>query len=89
MEYAHSKDAKNIRVESYDASVQPTLEKILPSSSTSPIVRTILKQLSRLRFIGSGMALDIRTRAPWYLSDWIDAWDYRVLPATALIFFAK
>ncbi|KDR82622.1 hypothetical protein GALMADRAFT_58471, partial [Galerina marginata CBS 339.88] len=39
--------------------------------------------------IGSGIILDIRSRAPWYLSDWIDAWNYRVVPATALIFFAN
>jgi hypothetical protein len=32
---------------------------------------------------------DIRARAPWYISDWTDAWNYRVVPATALIFFAK
>jgi hypothetical protein len=32
---------------------------------------------------------DIRARAPWYWSDWKDGWNYRVLPATALVFFAK
>jgi hypothetical protein len=39
--------------------------------------------------LGSGIWLDIRARAPWYISDWTDAWNYRVVPATALIFFAK
>ena len=39
--------------------------------------------------IGAGIARDIRARAPWYWSDWKDAWNYRVLPATALVFFAK
>ncbi|KAL8974518.1 MAG: hypothetical protein Q9197_001251 [Variospora fuerteventurae] len=29
-----------------------------------------------------GMANDIRRRAPLYWSDWKDAWDYRVVPAT-------
>lgn len=38
---------------------------------------------------GAGICLDIKARAPWYWSDWKDAWNYRVLPATALIFFAK
>ena len=38
---------------------------------------------------GVGIIADIRARAPWYLSDWTDAWNYRVVPATALIFFAK
>jgi hypothetical protein len=39
--------------------------------------------------IGAGIVRDIRARAPWYWSDWKDAWNYRVVPATALVFFAK
>ncbi|KAG6903278.1 hypothetical protein C0995_000173 [Termitomyces sp. Mi166 len=39
--------------------------------------------------LGSGIVLDIRARVPWYISDWKDAWNYRVVPATALIFFAN
>jgi|SRR5712671_3999260 len=39
--------------------------------------------------IGAGIMRDIRARAPWYWSDWKDAWNYRVIPATALVFFAK
>ena len=42
-----------------------------------------------IRKLGSGIVLDIRARIPWYLSDWTDAYNYRVVPATALIFFAK
>jgi len=44
---------------------------------------------SFIRKLGAGIILDIRARTPWYLSDWTDAWNYRVVPATALIFFAK
>jgi hypothetical protein len=44
---------------------------------------------SLIRKLGSGIILDVRARTPWYLSDWTDAWNYRVVPATALIFFAK
>ena len=36
-----------------------------------------------------GIVRDIRSRAPYYWSDWKDAWNYRVVPATLLIFFAK
>ena len=39
--------------------------------------------------IGAGILRDIRARVPWYWSDWKDAWNYRVLPATALVFFSK
>ncbi|KAF2854937.1 hypothetical protein T440DRAFT_464258 [Plenodomus tracheiphilus IPT5] len=37
----------------------------------------------------SGMINDIRRRAPLYLSDWKDAWDYRVVPATVYMYFAN
>jgi hypothetical protein len=37
----------------------------------------------------SGMYNDIRRRAPFYWSDWKDAWDYRVVPATVYMYFAK
>jgi boron transporter len=39
--------------------------------------------------VGAGIVRDIRARAPWYWSDWKDAWNYRVVPATTLVFFAK
>jgi hypothetical protein len=35
------------------------------------------------------MVNDVRKRAPYYLSDWRDAWNYRVVPATVYMFFAK
>ncbi|KAM5540894.1 hypothetical protein V8D89_005538 [Ganoderma adspersum] len=40
-------------------------------------------------FIGHGIISDIRARAPYYASDWLDAWNYRVIPAIVLIFFAN
>ena len=39
--------------------------------------------------IGAGIRNDIYSRIPYYASDWTDAWNYRVVPATTLIFFAK
>lgn len=36
-----------------------------------------------------GMIDDVKRRAPFYLSDWTDAWDYRVVPATVYMYFAK
>ncbi|KAJ6620740.1 HCO3 transporter family-domain-containing protein [Mycena sp. CBHHK59/15] len=63
-----------------------------PSSNPS-VIRVRPKRssaiLNWIKGFGSGVALDIRARAPWYLSDWADAWNYRVIPATALIFFAN
>lgn len=36
-----------------------------------------------------GMVDDVKRRLPFYLSDWTDAWDYRVVPATTYMYFAK
>lgn len=36
-----------------------------------------------------GMVDDVKRRAPFYWSDWTDAWDYRVVPATIYMYFAK
>jgi hypothetical protein len=36
-----------------------------------------------------GMINDLRRRFPFYWSDWADAWDYRVVPATVYMYFAK
>lgn len=35
------------------------------------------------------MVNDVKRRAPFYASDWVDAWDYRVVPATVYMYFAK
>jgi hypothetical protein len=36
-----------------------------------------------------GMINDVKRRTPYYWSDWKDAWDYRVVPATIYMYFAK
>ncbi|KAH0835696.1 HCO3 transporter family-domain-containing protein [Lanmaoa asiatica] len=64
-----------------------------PSAATSLTLRTALSRRYFLpqftRKFGAGIFQDIRARAPWYPSDWSDAWNYRVVPATVLIFFAN
>ena len=39
--------------------------------------------------LGRGLINDLGRRAPFYGSDWKDAWDYRVVPATVYMYFAK
>ena len=36
-----------------------------------------------------GIVNDIKRRFPFYWSDWQDAWDYRVVPATVYMYFAN
>ncbi|KAH9924631.1 anion exchanging protein [Epithele typhae] len=63
-----------------------------PSTSSSPsaTLRGRRKLPSWIpTFIGRGILRDIRARAPYYASDWKDAWNYRVIPAIVLIFFAN
>ncbi|KZT67118.1 hypothetical protein DAEQUDRAFT_746299 [Daedalea quercina L-15889] len=65
------------------------------SSSRSPSVTlrlndsTTSNDIPRRIWIGSGMIHDVRARAPYYMSDWTDAWNYRVIPAIVLIFFSN
>ncbi|KUJ19783.1 anion exchange family protein [Mollisia scopiformis] len=42
----------------------------------------------KIRFF-RGMINDVKRRAPYYRSDWTDAWDYRVVPATVYMYFAN
>ncbi|KAG2010109.1 anion exchange family protein [Coprinopsis cinerea AmutBmut pab1-1] len=63
---------------------------IAPTSSrVSSPAHLHSRPLRWLISLGSGIRNDVRARAPWYLSDWKDAWNYRIVPATALIFFAN
>jgi hypothetical protein len=61
------------------------------ASSASASVTAVSRRLipSWITRLGRGITLDLRARAPFYKSDWTDAWNYRVVPATALIFCAK
>ncbi|KAF2834730.1 anion exchange family protein [Patellaria atrata CBS 101060] len=36
-----------------------------------------------------GIVNDLKRRGPYYWSDWKDAWDYRVVPATVYMYFAN
>lgn len=57
-------------------------------SQTSAVRRSKKSRWWRIHFF-SGMIKDIKSRAPFYVSDWTDAWDYRVVPATIYMYFAK
>ncbi|KAG8907049.1 hypothetical protein FRB99_005426 [Tulasnella sp. 403] len=67
-----------------------------PSRTVTPSIRSFDSRLSRhtTPWWGHirpfrGMLADVRARFPYYISDWTDAWNYRVVPATAMIFFAN
>ncbi|KAK4203640.1 HCO3 transporter family-domain-containing protein [Triangularia verruculosa] len=59
-----------------------------PTTTSSPA--TIQKPEPWYKIhLGRGMYLDVKRRLPYYWSDWTDAWDYRVVPATVYMFFAN
>ena len=58
-----------------------------PSPGPNPIA-TPKERWWRIKLF-RGMIRDVRRRAPFYGSDWRDAWTYRVIPATVYIYFAK
>jgi boron transporter len=84
----HQGDAEKTAVFSSSATVASATTQVRPVAGG---VTTRLHHLPRFLpvKIGAGIVRDIRARAPWYWSDWKDAWNYRVVPATALVFFAK
>ncbi|KAF8208598.1 HCO3 transporter family-domain-containing protein [Mycena galopus ATCC 62051] len=73
--------------------VETPLEGSRPSTihprCPQPKSRKARTVLDWIKALGSGIFSDIQSRAPFYLTDWSDAWNYRVIPATALIFFAN
>ncbi|KAI5901023.1 Boron transporter 1 [Candida parapsilosis] len=42
-----------------------------------------------VNYIGYGIYSDLKTRLPYYKSDFKDAWNYRVVPSTLSIFFSN
>ncbi|KAI0643000.1 anion exchanging protein [Trametes meyenii] len=73
----------------------PTEDAVVTPASTSKSPSATLYRKERSfpawvpTFIGRGIARDVKARAPYYASDWTDAWNYRVVPAVVLIFFAN
>ncbi|KAK0742260.1 HCO3 transporter family-domain-containing protein [Apiosordaria backusii] len=65
----------------------PTTTATTPDT-TSPLTPSKPEPWWKIH-LGRGILLDIKRRAPYYLSDWTDAWDYRVVPATIYMFFAN
>ncbi|KKA19433.1 Anion exchange family protein [Rasamsonia emersonii CBS 393.64] len=68
---------------------QEQQEQLSPEQScTSNATATTARRWWRVRLF-RGMINDIKRRAPFYWSDWRDAWDYRVVPATVYMYFAN
>lgn len=68
--------------------VQDKPPNLLSTSTQKSFPKRSLQYILSIRPF-RGILRDIKTRAPYYASDWIDAWNYRVVPATALTFFSK
>ncbi|KAJ5692803.1 hypothetical protein N7462_002226 [Penicillium macrosclerotiorum] len=57
-------------------------------ASTTASAQSSQPKWWRVRFF-RGMIKDVKRRAPFYWSDWTDAWDYRIVPATVYMYFAN
>jgi len=64
---------------------EPTAHNVVPSDTANS---RRMARWWRIRLF-RGMVRDVLRRAPYYRSDWVDAWDYRVVPATVYMYFAK
>lgn len=68
---------------------QPGLvQEELRHASTATSAQSSQPKWWRVRLF-RGMINDVKRRAPYYWSDWTDAWDYRIVPATVYMYFAK
>ncbi|OLL26157.1 putative transporter [Neolecta irregularis DAH-3] len=64
------------------------LSKQKSSCATSiPVRKSFSENIGIHPFVG--IINDIKRRAPFYVSDWTDAWDYRIVPASIYMFFAN
>jgi hypothetical protein len=61
-----------------DASAEDVQETRSSTSASSKDER----KLEWYQYLGRGMYMDVKSRLPYYVSDWTDAWNYRVVPAT-------
>ena len=85
----HSISSANARNAARDATQQQQLQQEqLRRASLSASAQSSPPKWWRIRFF-RGMMNDIKRRAPYYWSDWTDAWDYRIVPATVYMYFAK
>ena len=64
-----------------------TLSENISQVHTNPSSMRVTKWWKIWMF--RGIVKDIRRRAPYYWSDWLDAWDYRVIPATVYMYFVS
>lgn len=85
----HSISSANARNTAHDVSLRQQLEQEhLRCASLSASAQSSPPKWWRICFF-RGMMNDIKRRAPYYWSDWTDAWDYRIVPATVYMYFAK
>lgn len=63
--------------------MRSSARRSLDSRSAKPAVKR-----KWYTWIGRGMYLDVKRRIPYIKSDWTDAWNYRVIPATFVSVFS-
>ncbi|KAK0099927.1 hypothetical protein ONS95_013251 [Cadophora gregata] len=68
---------------------EPVRDNVLHQAQTNVTTRSKhVPKWYKVRLF-RGMVNDVRRRLPYYWSDWTDAWDYRVVPATVYMYFAN
>ncbi|KAJ5290166.1 uncharacterized protein N7443_010419 [Penicillium atrosanguineum] len=67
---------------------QAPVQEDLRRTSTATTAQSSQPKWWRVRLF-RGMINDVKRRAPYYWSDWTDAWDYRIVPATVYMYFAN
>lgn len=58
-----------------------------PSSIKNHSNKKYQHWIKRMPTVGKGIYMDLQDRLPYYGSDWLDSWDYRVIPSLIETYF--
>lgn len=74
---------------SYEHDIDEFTESIILRDDTSKlkIAPEYKHWIHRIPQIGKGIYMDLCDRLPYYRQDWLDAWDYRVIPSLMETYF--
>ncbi|KAJ5684111.1 uncharacterized protein N7477_000456 [Penicillium maclennaniae] len=76
------------RLSNSSATQQGPVQEDMHRPATATSAQSSQPKWWRVRLF-RGMINDVKRRAPYYWSDWTDAWDYRIVPATVYMYFAN
>ncbi|KAK5959811.1 Bor1p PWA37_002876 [Arxiozyma heterogenica] len=74
---------------SYESNVDELTDSIVLNNDTSELKMApeYKHWIHRIPRVGKGIYVDLCDRLPYYKQDWLDAWDYRIIPSLLETYF--